>query len=312
MEQDWDIAIVLDACRYDFFKEFYRYFFDGTLKKAISRGSCTPEWFRNTFTSFYKDTVYISANPFINSLNIKIAGCRAKSRFAQVVDVWNHFWDPLLGTVLPQSVNRALLDVLDAKGGKRLIAHYLQPHAPYISPRYFVVGFPTPELSSGRVLQGISRNGGSGVSRRLNKPLAAIGKIAMKLGLGIGLVLRVRDALNLPPLSPLDATRRVHGVRGLRRAYAENLLVVLETLTFVLDGLDGRVVITSDHGEFLGERSMFSHPCGVRDPILTHVPYFVVKSVKKPAEPKFSRYPLKLRLKLVMAKSHGRPIGRVR
>lgn len=312
MKLDWDVAIVLDACRYDFFKEFYRFFFDGSLKKVISKGSCTPEWFRNTFTSTYKDTVYISANPFINSLDVVVAGCHAKSRFAQVIDVWNRSWDPLLGTVLPQNVNKALLDLLDSRGDKRIIVHYLQPHAPYISPRYFVAGFPTPELSRGRVLQGITCDAGSGASKYLSKLLTAVGKVAVKLGLGTGLVLRVRDALKLPPISPLDATRRLHGVRGLRRAYIENLLVVLETIIFALEGLNGRVVITSDHGEFLGERSMFSHPCGVRDPILTHVPYFVVKRVKKPAEPKFSRYPLKLRLKLIMAKSHGGSIGRVR
>ncbi len=68
------------------------------------------------------------------------------------------------------------------------------------------------------------------------------------------LALRLRDSLGLPPLSPLDATRRAHGVPGLREAYHENLLVVMESVGLLLSSLDSlKVAITSDHGEFLGE-----------------------------------------------------------
>ena len=44
MEEDWDFLIVLDACRFDYFSEFYGDFFDGKLEKKISAGCSTVEW----------------------------------------------------------------------------------------------------------------------------------------------------------------------------------------------------------------------------------------------------------------------------
>jgi len=311
MEENWDIAIILDACRYDFFKRFYRYFFEGYLERIVSKGSCTAEWFKKTFTSVYNDTIYVSGNPFINSYSITIKGCCARKHFRTIVDIWARSWDPILGTVLPQSMNKSLLKTFEHYRGKRIIAHYLQPHAPYISPRYFVAGFSFPDVLKGSLFtllpsahpKGESQIndmlGFGKVSRRLETLLNWIEKIIKRAKLGNGIVLEIRRTLKMPPKSPLDATRRLYGVAGLRKAYTINLLIVLEILTYVLENLDGRIVITSDHGEFLGEKNMFRHPCGVEDPILRHVPYFIVKKVKKPKKPVFSLYPLKLKIKLM-------------
>jgi len=93
----------------------------------------------------------------------------------------------------------------------------------------------------------------------------------------------IYELMRLPPLSPLDATRRRFGVEGLRRAYRDNVMVVLDASTrliekFVESGL--QVVVTSDHGELLGEDNMFSHPCGSNNRILRKVPLLKVRSVK--------------------------------
>jgi len=143
-EESWDLIIVLDATRYDYFKEYYGYFFEGELKKVWSAGSCTPEWFRNTFREYYNDVLYISANPHINSYSVELHGCKASDHFARILDVWATDWDHQLGTVLPHSVNRVLRSVSrdPLLSKKRIIAHYIQPHAPYVSPKSFVAGFP--------------------------------------------------------------------------------------------------------------------------------------------------------------------------
>jgi hypothetical protein len=70
-ESDWDYLIVLDACRYDYFKENYTDFFQGELEKYRSRGSATPEWLWSTFTSRYSYN-YISANPYINGQGLTL------------------------------------------------------------------------------------------------------------------------------------------------------------------------------------------------------------------------------------------------
>jgi len=59
-----------------------------------------------------------------------------------------------------------------------------------------------------------------------------------------------------------------------REAYRENLEIVLKE---IVKGLlpkiprDRKVVITSDHGELLGENGMFFHPADVRHPALNTV-----------------------------------------
>ena len=67
MAADWDVLIILDACRHDYFAEAYGDFFRGKLEQRISLGSSTPEWRIKTFKKTYNDIVYISANPYINS-----------------------------------------------------------------------------------------------------------------------------------------------------------------------------------------------------------------------------------------------------
>ena len=67
MDEDWDVIIILDACRYDYFKKTYPKFLKGKLKKVQSIASNTPGWLKKTFKDIYKNIVYVSANPHINS-----------------------------------------------------------------------------------------------------------------------------------------------------------------------------------------------------------------------------------------------------
>ncbi len=66
------------------------------------------------------------------------------------------------------------------------------------------------------------------------------------------------------------------------RAYRENLDLVLEHVEVLLDRLDGRSVVTSDHGNLLGERLSpipvrgFGHPRGLRVEELVAVPWLTV------------------------------------
>ncbi|KXB07236.1 hypothetical protein AKJ52_00715, partial [candidate division MSBL1 archaeon SCGC-AAA382C18] len=79
-EKEWDCLIILDACRFDFFREVYKNYLDGELYKVISEGSQTSEWVRKTFRKEYFEAVYVSANPYVNSSGIKLSG----------LDVCNH------------------------------------------------------------------------------------------------------------------------------------------------------------------------------------------------------------------------------
>ena len=57
MEEKWDYLIVLDACRYDYFKE-YNNILEGHLEKKLSCASCTYEWLEKNFSGkYFSDTV---------------------------------------------------------------------------------------------------------------------------------------------------------------------------------------------------------------------------------------------------------------
>ena len=132
MQDPWDCLIVLDACRYDYFAEVWTEFLPaGELTKVHSAGSSTVEWRDNSFPSYYDDIVYVSANPYINSVRA-VEGFLAREHFQRVEDVWSDGWDAAKGTVLPQSVTEAALRVVRGDSPRRLIVHYLQPHSPYL------------------------------------------------------------------------------------------------------------------------------------------------------------------------------------
>lgn len=70
----------------------------------------------------------------------------------------------------------------------------------------------------------------------------------------------------------------------LRRAYRENLEIVIEKTHDLLRSLSGRTVVTADHGELLGERLSpiplkdYGHPRGVYHRALVTVPWLIYES----------------------------------
>jgi hypothetical protein len=58
-----------------------------------------------------------------------------------------------------------------------------------------------------------------------------------------------------------------------RKAYEDNLRLALAWALRIVESVDGRVVITADHGELFGEYGLFSHPHKVYVPELVTVPW---------------------------------------
>ena len=188
-----------------------------------------------------------------------IKGCDAYRRFFKVIDVWDFCWDDRLGTVPPWTLTQVALSYVERYREKRFVIHYLQPHAPYISNRFRCVGFPRPKLSEGTVLAGI-KDRNRGFQERFAYMVASF---VVKLGL-VSHPWPILEKLGMPPVSPMDAVRRVYGVSGLKEAYRENLELVLKYVVVLIDRMlkmkpNARIVITSDHGELLGEDGLFSH-----------------------------------------------------
>jgi hypothetical protein len=73
----------------------------------------------------------------------------------------------------------------------------------------------------------------------------------------------------------------------IRAAYADNLALVLDHALALAADLDGRTVLTSDHGNLLGERAwplplrLYGHPEGLRLPALVRVPWATIDSARR-------------------------------
>lgn len=81
----------------------------------------------------------------------------------------------------------------------------------------------------------------------------------------------------------IDTVKKSNPTREeLFRAYRENLEIVLEEVETLLEHLQGKTVISADHGEMLGERMTpipvreYGHNAGIYKPELLEIPWFII------------------------------------
>lgn len=275
---NWRNLIILDACRYDSFEKIYDQYLDGKLEKRKSRGTNTPEWLHKSFTKKLKKVTYLSANPFINSQGIdlqKTTGGYYKYKwkptdyFKKIVDVWNTHWNEELGTVHPRGMNNAIRKYLQKK--ERNIIHYMQPHGPFIN---YKIGYGDCKniRRVNREKEGIAEK----VKRKIHdRSLPLVFLFFKKIPLKQKLKIKKLSGVELTPFQKFYAEGRITELKGY---YKNNLKTVLEYLSKILDNLNGKTVITSDHGEAFGENGLLEHPYHVpHTPTLSEVPWFLVK-----------------------------------
>ena len=228
MEEDWDHLIVLDACRYDYFERLNE--LGGRLFRRTSIASTTAEWLKRNFPGYYGDVVYVSANPFVS--NVEFQGFKGYEHFFKVEPVWDYGWSEETGTVHPKVVVDSALRIREEHPDKRLIVHFLQPHAPYIG--------------STRIAR--SDLGISGGAKE-----EVINLIWAKVRRG-----------EIP-------------IEKLKRAYEDNLRLVMGEVKRLVEGLSGKIVVTADHGECFGEHGVYGHDWGIYFKELVEVPWLEIK-----------------------------------
>ncbi len=237
MLEDWDNLILLDACRYDMFQSANN--IEGELRKNISVGSSTPEFLDNTFTGEkHHDTVYVTANPQYRTRDMDDV-------FYTVVDVWDEAWDEDNGTVQPDVMKREVLECSNKYAQKRIFAHFMQPHYPFIGEKGNEIG---PHAG-----YGYSRSEATG--KRANRQQKTIWKQLAEE--------------EIDPENVWDA-------------YVENLEIVLGSVDGLVDSLTGKTVVTSDHGNLVYESYLTAnyrkgHPSGVHVPELVEIPWLEIE-----------------------------------
>ncbi|GAA0193319.1 hypothetical protein [Halobaculum roseum] len=150
-ERDWDILVILDACRFDTFAEvLWSELNGGTLKKIDSGVGGTPEFVRRHWTGReHHDTVYVTANVYLSKIADELD-------FHAVDRVWEDGFDEELRTTLPETVVQRGIEAADRYPNKRIVVHLMQPHAPFIGEA--AVGNRTANPARSEALENVDTN----------------------------------------------------------------------------------------------------------------------------------------------------------
>lgn len=165
--------------------------------------------------------------------------------FHDIVDVWRHEWDEEYRTVLPEQMTEATLAAHERYPDKRIISHYVQPHYPFVGEYGDQIGDHSGNEASVR--------DANGETPERDHP--TVWKMVKRGDVSLELV---------------------------EKAYRENLELVLPYVSELLDELEGKTVVTSDHGNHLGEQPvpllppLYSHPPNVYTTELRRVPWLEV------------------------------------
>jgi len=167
--------------------------------------------------------------------------------FHAVESVWKDRWDDAKKSVPPRAIAEATRRAQETYPNKRLISHWIQPHYPFLGET------------------------GQSLSERQ-----------------AGIELSKRMAVGETPKSDHDHVwdmlkKGTVAEETVRKAYWENLTETLPYVEDLVSELTGKTVITSDHGNLLGERPspcpvpfrLYGHPEGVHTENLVKVPWFV-------------------------------------
>ena len=127
LDENWDILVILDACRYGSLVQENR--FKENCEVYRSQASNTTPWFRYNFvkqsSKKTEDIVYVSANPKASSRNCN------PSIFTEIIDVYRKAWDDTQTVPADKVTDKAIQKHYEYPNN-RLVVHYLQPHGPFI------------------------------------------------------------------------------------------------------------------------------------------------------------------------------------
>lgn len=226
-DEDWDNLIILDACRFELFRERVEVDKFGKFESRISRGANTYDFVRgNFFDRDLSDTVYLTSNAHIFWMEDELdVGCNIYDK--KLFDKGEN--DDKVGATLPETVRNQTLKLKSDYEKKRLVIHFVQPHYPFLDESK---RFP---LHEGNFWDKVFR-----------------GEIE-------GSFDEFWDA------------------------YAETFDKAWEEVEKLIEQLDGKTVVTSDHGNVFGERvspipmKEWGHPQGIYDEKLVKVPWLVIE-----------------------------------
>jgi hypothetical protein len=130
-DREWDVLVILDACRWDAFEQLYGGAdWLSSAEPMTAAGSASPEFMERTFTEEYAEemasTAYVTGNPYSET---HVDG----EALGLLDEVWRYVWDEDVGTIRPDPLTNQAVRHHRSGRFDRLIVHYMQPHWPYVA-----------------------------------------------------------------------------------------------------------------------------------------------------------------------------------
>jgi hypothetical protein len=221
----------------------------GDTPVSYVKGGSSRGFIENNFKEKeLHDTVYITANPFV--------GLIEHNTFHAVISLLDD-WDTEQQTVLPATVVDAVESFYDDYSDKRLVIHFMQPHQPYLGKQADAI---KSSIEAHTDAIGWNNEKRTSPDQSVKRP---------------GGMRHYEAAVN----PEIDVTRE-----DVWEAYLETLEIALEHVERLFETLDGKTVLTADHGELLGECPYicsipkYGHFRGEWIEQLRVVPWFIIDS----------------------------------
>lgn len=256
-EDDWDICCVVDACRWDLWEDIADKRWPAA-ESAWSVGSASPEWYGNTFDPENipdcERIGVITANPFASKDSGRMPHLLGDATplhkqydLEHVEYVHEAAWgceveSGYLDVVHPAEVTNRAWEVWQEEDLDRLVLHYMQPHIPFRSrPEWF------GERENLANFAEADRDGETPYQQESTE---------------------VWKRLAAGDLEP-DAVWA---------GYRDNLRWVREDIDRLRTavGEETELLLTSDHGNAMGEWGLSSHPPRIHVSPLRRVPWVTV------------------------------------
>jgi len=236
VESDSFCLIILDACRYDVFDNNIDEYLDGELQLVWGSGRWTGDYAVRTWQKYYQLT-YFASIPVVSDAHFNRIDqdFKPSKHFENLVRCWDSEWDPELGTVPANRVTDCAIQYLLDTDSPQIVVHYAQPHVPYIGDTEI-----------------LPWEGGSDKN------------IQERLDDGTQPTIKFYEMIRKGEISN----------KKLQKAYEDNLRYALSEVVRLVQRINCPVIITSDHGEHLGEKGRYLHKTDSN--ILRRVPWFIV------------------------------------
>jgi len=218
IDKDYDNLLILDACRYDYLTKIY----DGDGQKVTSVAGNSANFIQKSMNGKeLHDTVYISSNPYTDmTLNEGV--------FHRVIKTYDGTWKKGAYNdhtkYHPENVFNIAKSHIEKFNDKRIIVHFMQPHGPYFGEK----------------------------AKEIRKKLMSEENISFT---------RLEDGPSNPDKTYPDlmhaASYGYLSSEDVQTVYEENLKMVLNYALQLQKLLEGKTVISADHGENLGNPSTY-------------------------------------------------------